>query len=291
MGFSALAALALPARLVWLEGLVFEPVWWVSGSVTDSTAALRDALAPSLQPRAPAGDARRLRAENEQLRRQVAQLSRLLEQREQELRELAGLREILGDLPVRLLPAYVLAGDASPTRRSLVIARGSSGPFPLHVGDWVAAAPAASGPSDQDGRQRLLAQWLVGRVAEVGPLTSRVRLTTDPAFGPVPVRAARVDESGRCIPLGPVVLLHGSGGSMRVREAPLNFLERGAEWILTEPIGRIPLAMLVGRITSARPVPQSALHYDLVVEPLSDPHRLRRVYVIWLPGGETAKRP
>ena len=284
MTLSAVAAILLPARLVGLEGLVFEPVAWFGGSVADSTAAVRDAVGPTLRPAVPARRVERLEADLERLRRLVGQQALLLEQRERELRELTGLKESLGDLPVRLLPAYVLGGDASPLRQTLRIGRGAAGEYPVRIGDWVAAATAVDRLDDGlTGRQRLLSQWLIGRVIEVGPLTSRVQLSTDPAFGPVPVRAGRVDASGGYVTTNPVVLLEGRGGAMRIREAPANFLEQGFELVLTEPTGRLPLRMLIGRIVSAEPLPQSPLHYNLSVEPLADPHRLRRVYVIWLP--------
>ncbi len=286
MGLAALLAFVVPMRLTRLEGLVFEPVAWFAGSVTDSTAAVRDAVGPALRPRVPAREVESLRAELERLRRLAGHQALLLEQRERELRELAGLREALGDLPVRLLPAYVLGGDASPLRETLVIGRGSAGRYPLHVGDWVAAATSADDEvKSLTGRQRLLAQWLVGRVVEVGPLTSRVRLTTDPAFGPVAVRAGRVDAHGRFVTTEPVVLLDGRGGSMRIREAPANFLERGLDLVFSEPTEHMPLRMLIGRIVAARRLPSAPLHFDLQVRPVADPHTLRRVYVIVLAGG------
>lgn len=292
MTLAALLAFVVPMRLTWLEGLVFEPVAWFAGSVTDATAAARDAIGPALRPRVPARQVESLRAELERLRRLVGHQALLLEQRERELRELAGLREALGDLPVRLLPAYVLGGDAGPLRQTLLIGRGSTGRYPLRVGDWVAAATAGDREVQSlTGRQRLLAQWLIGRVIEVGPLTSRVRLTTDPAFGPVAVRAAKREASGQFVPVGPAVLLYGTGRAMEIREAPMNFAERGAVWILAEPGGRLPVPLLMGRVTAARPLPQSALHYDLTVEPLSDPHRLRRVYVIWMPADGSTPSP
>jgi hypothetical protein len=139
--------------------------------------------------------------------------------------------------------------------------------------------------ADQSGRQLLMRQWLIGRVSEVQPYTARVRLVSDPKFGASqagePVCLARRLADGRWQPTPAKYVLSGRGsGRGVISRADADYWSLGYELVLATPGPDLPVTLSIGRIVGSRRLEESALHFDLDVQPLGDVRALSWVYVI-----------
>jgi hypothetical protein len=279
MTLAALAAL-LPGSCTRWAGGILQPLGWVSAPLTTTIRAAvnaGDARGADL----PAAEAAALRGELERAQRQVGQQALTIQELEQRLGELTSIREQLRDPRTRIRLATVIAYDASARRESLLLGRGSNDG--VAVGQWVVACstpPAA----DASGRDAVMREWLLGRVSEVFPFASRVRLATDPQFARERVRVARILPDGTWQPIGNDCLLFGlGGGAMQIREASADLRAAGGEVVLVPAAADLPVEMTIGRITGSRSVPEAPLFFNLDVRPWGDARRLATVYVI-VPG-------
>jgi cell shape-determining protein MreC len=276
---AALALLLPDGCTAWLDG-ARQPLaflqWLVAGGARSSSrllsAAARDGVSRA--------EFERLAAENAALRQQLALQRLSAEELERRLVELSGLAEPLQDLAVRIHVATLVGGDSSPSRHAVVITRGEADG--VRLGDWVAAgAPRDESDPAASGRELLARQWLLGKVRVAHAFTSEVLLITDPAFGPERVYPARLSEGGGVFGEREC-LLYGAGSHAEIRAAAENYLRLGfTDVVVRLPTNR-PLSLPIGRIVGAEPLRESALHFDLRVEPCGDVRRVTRVYVISL---------
>jgi len=282
---SAVSAFLVPPRWTGCAAGLLTPLEAPQAAATAATRAAAQAVGSGV-PTPSAEEFAVLTQENQELRRLIGQQRLLLSALEDRVRDLSGLRTQLGDTPALILPARVIAGDSAPRRETITISRGSRDQPPVRAGDWVAAGAPPPSDAAASPRETLLRQWLIGRVAQVLPYTSRVQLCTDPAFGPVRVRLAKPLPDGAWQPLKAEALLYGAGtGRMEIRKASRNYHETGHTIVIVPREEGLPATLSVGWIDSVRPRPESALHFDLGVRPWAPPERLIEVYVISLPGG------
>jgi len=279
MALSAFAALAPPAWTRWSQNLL-QPLAWGQWAVSGAArSAAQSSGAPPSDLSREQLDA--LRAELRRLRNQTLNQEALIQTLRDRVDELARLRDALGLLDARIIFADVMAADAAPRRETLLLSRGGVGANALRVGDWVASGAAPGEAAHATGFELMLQQWLVGQVESVAAITSRVRLVTDPEFGPLTVMAARRLEVGTLEVAETRCLLYGAGGGrMTIRDATENLLDSGHTLVLAAPGPGLPAALAVGVIVSAEALPESALHFNLEVRPLASPSRLAHVYVI-----------
>lgn len=273
-------ALFLPdGCAAWLDG-ARQPLaflqWLVAGGARSGarllSSAARDAVSRA--------EFEQLAAENAALRQQLALQQLSAEELEQRLVELSGIAEPLQDPAVRIHIATLVGGDAAPGRHAVVITRGQLDG--VRPGDWVAAgAPRDESDSAASGRDLLSRQWLLGKVRTTQAFTSEVLLITDPAFGPERVYPARLAE-GEGVIGERECLLYGAGSHAEIRVAAENYLRLALTDVVVRLPTNRPLSLPIGRIVSAEPLRESALHFNLRVEPCGDVRRIARVYVISL---------
>ncbi len=277
MVVAAVVALLPPRWTGWINGIL-QPAHWVTMPVlrtARAAAEARDMLAAPAPTRRELGT---LRAENEQLRRQLHQQEIMIAEMERLLADVTGIRDQLVDPDARIIIAPVLGYDASPRRESLTIGKGSR--QGVRVGDWVAAGLPPG--SQASGESALLQQWLVGRVSVVHALTARVQLATDPDFGPVLAWAAHPTPEGRWQLADRECALIGTGhGLMRIDRSPADYRTSGDAYVLIPLAHPRPMALLAGTIVGAQML-ETGLHYNLDVRPPGDARRLAYVYVVAL---------
>jgi len=210
----------------------------------------------------------------------LAEATARLADYDRRVRDLAGLRDALDGLPCRLIPARVIGPVAPGGRAPALLSKGfSSG---VRSGGAVVRARLDRGAREaiQRGEPVLTAAGLVGLVEEVGPLTSTVRLVTDPKTSLMVQLVTRRD--GRWRP-GPVGLARGTGDG---RTMTVEHVSRGADvapgdFVVTSPSAEaaLPPYLVLGRVVRASLEPTS-LFYSLLVEPRATPDAVREVYVL-----------
>jgi len=279
MTASAVAVL-LPSRFTDWTSRLLEPLIWVEWSIgaglREGGRRLNDAFGTRYVPR---GEFEDLQRENEDLRRRIAQQDLALRDLARLVDELSALRAQINP-QARIIRATCVSLDASPMRASLIISAGAV--HGVAAGDWVAAGPRTwTGDSSGRGDIDLARHWVLGRVSKVDPHRSRVQLASDPRFGPVRVYAARLDPGGQSRRAEEPCLLYGlGGGRMEIRSATANYLEDGYDHVVL-PLPEVrPTFLTIGRLVSARPRPETALHYDLEVMPPGSVAEVTHVYVL-----------
>ena len=278
MAVAAAVALLPTGWVAWLRGpfqLLGLPQWALVTTVYHAREAADAAQATGMSPE----QCRRLEEENEALRRLAAQQHAWLADLEDRYDVACGIRGQLWSDSVDIVVAPVLGYDSSTRRDTLLIGRGAESD--LVPGQWVAAGVAPEDwPAGQTGGQLLLREWLVGRIAQVQTHTSRVELASDPAFRElVAVAADGADGTWRPDPKNYV--LSGRGhGRMVISQADKDFAALGYGPVLVPPAPALPAMLSLGRVASAAPLEESALHFDVEVRPWADVRRLRHVYVI-----------
>jgi cell shape-determining protein MreC len=277
------AASLMPSRWTgWVRGMVQVlglPQWAMSATAH----SIRDAVPLGGAPNLTADEARKLQEENAELRRLVGQQGEWLNDLTQRLETASRIRNVLGDADAEILIAPVLSYDASPRRDTLLIGLGSAAG--VRRGQWVAAGVAAERRNPEEtGQQTLGRQWLVGRVSDVFPRVSRVLLVSDPKFEEEfheGVSVARELPDGRWQSTSANYLLKGHGrGRMVINQADADYVREGYGLVLARVSADLPVSLSLGKIVSSKPTNESALHFDLEVQPWADPQNLRQAYVI-----------
>lgn len=277
MSLSALSLLLPPRCTAWAGG-VLQPLGWLQWSAGAATRRAAYTLRESLAEPVPRSQLEAAETENRTLRQQLNIQREIIRRLEAQLAEVSGIAGQLRDPGVRIHIATVIGHDASPARQSLLIARGAADG--IHPGDWVIA-----GQSDEardphaTGAELLMRQWLVGMIETAHRYTSRVRLVSDPAFGPLRVWAARWGELGLEL-AAREALLYGTGRGACIRASPENIVETGFTIVVARPPTRMPIFLPLGQARRARPLRESALHYDVDVVPWGQAANLTHVYVL-----------
>ncbi len=244
------ASTSQKARLTLLS--LFRPVQKLAyGSV---------ALPSRVMPDAPRAEDR---ARIEYLETQVQRLMNEKDLAQSKLESVAAARQVLKAPEWKLLPADVLfPTDGSPWRKSLVIALGSR--------DGV-----------RKGMLVLHHHYLVGRVSDLGPFSSRVQVVTDPAFKASAVAAPRTYRSGVALEKRRVGVYEGTAGlSGRLKWLMgETVVENDATVLTTEnPANGVPRGLILGRVSKVDSGRGAALHVE--VEPFVNFRALEHVTVL-----------
>ncbi len=286
MSVAALLALFFPAR--WAGNLrafvqPFALLQWPASSAARGLAQMTDAPDEVTPEQAAA-----LQRDNVEMQRQVGHQRLRIDELQQRVAELTGLREYLPDTRAVLVTAPVIAFDSNPRRQGLLIGRGLA--ERLAAGQWVIAGGASAGRDDEPtGRAVVERQWLIGRVSEVQANFAWVQLTTDPAFREV-VRAARVLPDGAWQPADHDAVLEGRGPEgMLIRAAPQNYRDTNYFIVLAPRSAQLPATLALGQVTAARPIDSAPQHFDITVMPWADVRRMNYVYVLITGDGAQAE--
>lgn len=192
-----------------------------------------------------------------------------------------------------LIPARVIARDASALRESLVVGKGKT--QNAEAGDWVISSLVVdAGRTDgvNDDTAVLSQEYLIGWVEKPLPLTSRVVLLSDRlANHPIRVNIVGGDKPHRAVLSGrhPMAfVLEGAGrGRMRIPDIPADLVESNAikvgDLILSDATNPwLPLAMMVGEIESLDRTRDrnKPLFYDATVRQPLNPGTLTQVFIV-----------
>jgi len=204
-------------------------------------------------------DLRRVRTENEDLRRRMADLNvEMLEERARAQRA-AGLERLLGfrsSLELPTLGAQVIGGDAIPGFHTITIDRGAA--------DGVRRDMAVIGPEGVIGRivgepvgRTAQVQLIIGKNAAAGAMLERSRIAG--------------------------VVLGGAGDPPLTLEYISNLADvREGDLVVTSGIdGIYPKGFPIGRVESAQPGP--TMYRVIKVRPAVDFRRLEEVLVVTTP--------
>ena len=278
---AALIASLLPLRWTSWTGNLLQPVNWLGGWITrpvvDAASRVQDVRVAS---EASGGDYVRILQENDRLRRLVTQQQASLQQLSEVVDELTAIRGQLRDSSSQIVLAAVLKWDTTATRETVDISAGSN--LGVSVGDWVLAGGRAETDAEPlSGREMVQSQWVIGRIAATFRYHSRVQLCSDPDFGPLPVQVGSRPADGAMRVAERECLLYGVGrGRCEIRDAATNYFAEGYTHAYVTASGNLPMLLEVGAIRDARSLPESALHFDLAVEPARPVARVSRVYVL-----------
>lgn len=283
MALSAMVCLLPPRTLGWLDSAA-QPLIWLQWAISGGARTMVHEVGGLAEPLPTRDERRQWLNENERLRRQVDSQRQQLSDMEARLLEVTRLRAALGDMKGPLVYAAILAGDAAPRRDTLLIGRGSRSDPPVRRGDWVIGwAPGATPSADVSGREVAEQSALTGQIEDVFAYSSRVRLISDPGFGPLRARVAKRLEDGTVLLSDEECLVVGAGrGRLRIDDAPRNYLAEGYASVMTSMTDALPAPLAIGKIVSAEALAKSALHFDLSVEPAYD-RGVSHVYVIQAP--------
>lgn len=198
----------------------------------------------------------RLREENRALREALARQADEAHRTELRLRNFTQIHDFASahlDRPFRPVPASVIAVDASPWRRSVVINRGSADGLTL-------GAPAVWGTS------------IVGTVVALRPAAATVRLLTD----------SRAGLTARLVRTGDVGLLHGTterDTHLVLKWIHLHPVEK-SDMVVTSGIDpNVPPGLAAGQVVTASRT-REPLFFDVQVRPLIDLDRLTELLIL-----------
>jgi rod shape-determining protein MreC len=132
----------------------------------------------------------------------------------------------------------------------------------------------------QRGEPVLTAAGLVGIVEEVGPVTSTVRLVTDPRTN---IMVQIISPRGGKWLAGPEGLACGTpdGSAIRVTRVDRNADVAVGDFVVTSPSpeSSLPPYLVLGRVVKCD-LKAAALSYELTIEPRVSPAEIREVYVM-----------
>ncbi len=221
-----------------------------------------------------------LQAQVDTLENALAEATARLAAYDRRLHDLACIRKALDGLPCRLIPGRLLAPEVGGGRAGGLLTEG----FQKGVsrGGAVISRRLNRGTREaiERGEPVLTAAGLVGVVDEVGPLTSTVRLLTDPRTSLMVQIVTRRDNRWRP---GPLVVVNGTGdgATLEIEGVPRDTDVAPGDFIVTSPSAEasLPPYLIVGRVVQCD-LKTTALFYSLVVEPRVPPAEARDVYVL-----------
>ena len=183
-------------------------------------------------------------------------------------------------MPCRLIPARLIAPEVAGGRAGALLAEGTGSG--VRKGSAVIARGIDRGAALglERGDAILTAAGLVGIVDEVGPLTSTVRLITDPQTRLMVQVVMRRDEKWRA---GPTGLANGTedGTAVCLVGVPRTADVAVGDFVVTHPSPESPLPayLIVGRIVRCELKP-AAPFYDIQIEPRVTPSEAFEVFVL-----------
>ncbi|MBN1555323.1 MAG: rod shape-determining protein MreC [Phycisphaerae bacterium] len=251
-------------------------------------------------PRVEPARAEQIVEENEILRRKVRYLESSLQQAQQTLRGGRGVFSKFfhpsGVVPVRLVPARVVAGDSMPYGWTRVINVGRR--RDAENGAFVTQRRVQTDRAEPLGENHpvLCTAGLVGRIVEAGPFTARVQLVTDAAFEirgrirrVIDPKHPRLIQAGDQMvqlsdannaPIDVTAFGDGAAGLFVPEVRKVHNIRPGDVLQVRPDVGALPAPVLIGTVTD---VSDDADHVGMVrltVRPAVDLPSLREVYVV-----------
>ena len=267
---------------------------------TSAKLAVDDLLAETI----PQDQARRLQAENQQLRGEVQGLMAKLDEHYGQLAAIQGMKDVRFD-PVKgpiceLIPARVIAADATPYGQTLLLSAGGAESGQPVITRKIVTDRAVPLPSNlravvQQRLQEVTSSVLVGRLLETGPFSARLQLVTDRGFR---IRAAVQRQYNPTVPReivnGPKRELLGRSSKpipvdaagdgtafMVVEHAKAEDNIQAGDWLVTcsdEPL--LPVQIPIGMVTEVKANHKQAGFVSLKIRPMAEPELLRSVMVV-----------
>jgi hypothetical protein len=209
------------------------------------------------------------------------------------------MRAMPREFPCLIVPAQVVAGSATPYQRTRALRVRQAG---AAVGDYVTTRTVMTNRSTAlPGMPAVLsASAVVGQIVSSGAWTAHLQLVTDPdfhlygfvqrVFDPRHPRPIEVMDANSGPPRrrslsekdGPVsVYLTGCGDGLVSRPLSEGHAIAPGDLVLTMgEDGRLPMAIVIGRVRAVEPVPDSARHVRLKIEPDAQLATLEDVYIV-----------
>ena len=214
------------------------------------------------------------------LRSGMAQATALLNEYERRLRDLTRIREGLDGLPCRVVPARLMPPETLGGQASARLGEGADKGIRRSGAVISCRIDRGTREAVQRGEPVLTAAGLVGIVEEVGPVTSTVRLVTDPRTSLMVQIITLRDGQWRAGPEG-ISRGSGDGTTLTVQGIPRNADIAPGDFVVTSPSreSSLPPYLVVGRIVRCDVKP-AALFSTLVVEPQVSPVEAGEVYVL-----------
>jgi cell shape-determining protein MreC len=266
------------AKVRLLAGPVFAPLQDVTGGwALDLAQEIRQDSRPGrdLQREVP-----RLVAEVAALQDALAQSAARLDEYERRLRDLAQVRDGLASLPCRLIPARLIAPEVAGGRAGARLVGGAESGIAKGQAVVQRRVTGGSEAGVSRGDPVLTSAGLVGIVDEVGPLTSAVRLLSDPRSGLMVQIITRREDKWLA---GPTGVARGSedGTALRLEGIPRTADVRIGDFVVTSPSPESPAPayLIVGRIADCRLKP-AGLFFESTVEPRVAPAEAGEVFVV-----------
>ncbi|MBM4016939.1 MAG: hypothetical protein FJ288_01210 [Planctomycetes bacterium] len=260
---------------VW-AGPVFSPLEDVTGAwaldlaerIRNPGGAAATAEGPPLQEQVAA------------LQGAMAQAAALLGDYDRRLRDVARIRQSLDGLPCRVVPARLMPPEVAGGQATARLGEGTDKGIRRQGAVIAARLDRGAREAIQHGEPVLTAAGLVGVVEEVGPVTSTVRLITDPRTS---LMVQVITLRGGQWRAGPEGVARGSqdGRSIAVQGIPRTSDVVPGDFVVTSPSreSSLPPYLIVGRVRECDAKP-AALFRGLVVEPYASPREACEVYVL-----------
>ena len=257
------------------------PVFRPLDNLTAAWALDMSEPAPTWPAPVPA-DAEHLQRRVQRLEAALAEATARLGDYDRRVRDLAHIREGLDGLPCRLVPARLISPEVAGGRSPAMLSKGfSSG---VRAGEAIIQARLNRGAREAlaAGEPVLTAAGLFGVVEEVGPLTSTVRLLTDPETRIMVQIVAGRDGRWRPGPDGLAAQGAGDGRTLAIEHVPRTADVSVGDYVVTSPSpeSRLPAYLIVGRVARAGPHPKTPLFDSLVVDLQVAPDTAGEVYVL-----------
>ena len=221
-----------------------------------------------------------LQARLDRLENALAEATVRLAEYDRRLHDLAHLRKALDGLPCRLVPGKLLAPEVGGGRAGGLLTEGLRSGV-LHGGAVISRhLDRGAREAIERGEPILTTAGLVGVVDEVGPVTSTVRLLTDPRTSLMVQIVTRRNDQWRPGPEG-VARGAGDGATLSVEGIPRTSDVQPGDFIVTSPSAEagLPPYLIVGRVVRCD-LKTTDLFYSLVAQPRVPPAEARDVYVL-----------
>ncbi len=233
------------------------------------------------------------RLDHDSLIRRIAAQEGLIERLRGETRRLGALRD---KRISQALHARIVGRDIAAARSSILIERGAE--LDVHRADWVTSCLFIDQGHVNDvqvGQVVIAREALLGRIEQVSPYMSRVRLFTDIDAPPIEVRVGRLNEDGFAFVDYPCNLRGLGRGRMVIRDVDYRFVQNGnteddSDATMRMQVGDLvcctagrlglPEPLAIGRVAAIEEDPKRRLVYDVIIEPAIPLDEIRHVYVI-----------
>jgi rod shape-determining protein MreC len=210
----------------------------------------------------------------------LAEATGLLGEYDRKVRDLSRMRQDLANLPCRLVPAHLVPPEVAGGQGTARLSEGADKGIRRSGAVVVRRIDRGAREALERGEPVLTAAGLVGIVEEVGPMTSTVRLVTDPRTNIMVQIISRKGDQWRA---GPEGLARGTedGTGIRVLHVDHNADVAVGDFVVTSPSpeSSLPPYLVLGRVVRYD-LKAAALSYELLVEPRVSPAEVREVYVM-----------